>query len=128
MKEKLEILSNTIVSYSLKVKENDRVLIESAYEAKPLLIQLVKDISKVGGIPVVRLTDSMIDGLQNELATLSRVPEMKAQAKYDVEHFDCFIRIRYLDNEYNFPLLPIHPKSTASHLFVLHIPYLGSSE
>ena len=101
MKEKLEILSNTIVSYSLKVKENDRVLIESAYEAKPLLIQLVKDISKVGGIPVVRLTDSMIDGLQNELATLSRVPEMKAQAKYDVEHFDCFIRIRYLDNEYN---------------------------
>ena len=76
MKEKLEILSNTIVSYSLKVKENDRVLIESAYEAKPLLIQLVKDISKVGGIPVVRLTDSMIDGLQNELATLSRVPEI----------------------------------------------------
>ena len=62
MKEKLEILSNTIVSYSLKVKENDRVLIESAYEAKPLLIQLVKDISKVGGVPVVRLADSMIDG------------------------------------------------------------------
>ena len=76
MKEKIEILSNTIVTYSLKVKENDRVLIESAYEAKPLLEQLIKDISKVGGIPFVRLTDSMMDGLQNELATLSRIPEM----------------------------------------------------
>ena len=101
MKEKIEILSNTIVTYSLNIKENDRVLIESAYEAKPLLVQLVKDISKVGGIPFVRLNDSMIDGLQNELATLSRIPEMKAQAQYDIDHFDCFIRIRYLDNEYN---------------------------
>ena len=54
MKEKIEILSNTIVTYSLKVKENDRVLIESAYEAKPLLVQLIKDISKVGGIPFVK--------------------------------------------------------------------------
>lgn len=101
MKEKIEILSNTIVTYSLKVKENDRVLIESAYEAKPLLVQLIKDISKVGGIPFVRLTDSMMEGLQNELATFSRIPEMKAQAQYDIDHFDCFIRVRYLDNEYN---------------------------
>ena len=100
MKEKIKILSDTIVTYSLRVKENDRVLIESAYEAKPLLEQLIKDISKVGGIPVVRLTDSMLEGLQNELATLSRISEMKSQQQYDIDHFDCFIKVRYLDNEY----------------------------
>lgn len=101
MLNKIEILSSTIVNYSLEVKENDRVLIEGALEAKPLLVQLVRDISKVGGIPVVRLSDSGIEALEQELATTSRIPEMVAREKYDIDHFDCFIHIRYLDNEYN---------------------------
>ncbi|MBS7021295.1 MAG: aminopeptidase [Firmicutes bacterium] len=101
MLEKIKVLSSTIVNYSLEVKENDRVLIESALIAKPLLVELVKKISEVGGIPFVRITDSGIRTLEQELATSSRIPLMKAQDQFDIDNFDCFIHIRYLDNEYN---------------------------
>ena len=55
MDERLQKLSNTIVNYSVRVKENDRVLIQ--YESSmcnPLIKYLIKDIYKNKGIPIVK--------------------------------------------------------------------------
>jgi len=52
MDKRLEKLSNTIVNYSIKVKENDRVLIQyENSECNPLIKYLIKDIYKNKGIP-----------------------------------------------------------------------------
>jgi len=53
MDERLKKLSNTIVNYSVKVKENDRVLIQyENSECKPLIKCLIKDIYKIKVYPL----------------------------------------------------------------------------
>ena len=69
MDERLSKLSNTIVNYSVGVKENDKVLIQ--YESsmcKPLIKCLIKDIYKNKGIPFVKLVDNELETLIKENA------------------------------------------------------------
>ena len=64
MDERIIKLSNTIVNYSVSVKENDRVLIQYENEAcKPLVKQLISDIYKKGAIPRVKLLDNELNSL-----------------------------------------------------------------
>ena len=59
MDERLNKLSNTIVNYSIGVKENDKVLIQyESKECNPLIKYLIKDIYKNKGIPFVKLLDN----------------------------------------------------------------------
>ena len=61
---RIKQLSDTIVNYSIKVKKNDRVLIQ--YEnslCKPLVKCLIKDIYKNKGIPFVKLIDNELSSL-----------------------------------------------------------------
>lgn len=101
MDERLKKLSSTITNYSLKVKDNDRVLISGSIETKPLIKCLINDITKAGGMAFVEFHDSEIDALLLENTTSAKVPYIKSKKKYDVDNFDCFINIRYNDNEYN---------------------------
>ena len=58
MEEKIKELSKTIITYSLRLKENETVLIKSdSIEAKPLVTELVKEAYEVGAVPMVRYTD-----------------------------------------------------------------------
>ena len=69
MDKRLEKLSNTIVNYSIKVKENDRVLIQyESSNSNPLIKYLIKDIYKNKGIPFVKLIDNELDTLIKEQA------------------------------------------------------------
>ena len=101
MDERLNKLSNTIVNYSINVKENDRVLIQ--YESdrcKPLIKCLIKDIYKNKGIPFVKLIDNELSSLIMENADSKTIDEMVKMKTYEVNNFDCFIRICYTENEY----------------------------
>ena len=53
MNSKIRNLSETIVKYSLKVKENDRVLITSGnFRTNDLIKELIKQIVEEKGIPL----------------------------------------------------------------------------
>ncbi len=101
MNQKIKNLSETIVNYSLKVKENDRVLIMTGSpRTNDLVSQLIKDIVASKGIPFVRYTDPDISAQLTELTTENRIKEIKEYNQFDVEHYDCFISIRYITNDY----------------------------
>ena len=101
MDERLKKLSNTIVNYSIKVKENDRVLIQyESSKCNPLIKCLIKDIYKNKGIPFVKLLDNELSSLILENADSKVIDEMVKQKTYEVDNFDCFIRICYTENEY----------------------------
>lgn len=101
MDERLKKLSNTLVNYSVEVKENDRVLIQ--YESNmcnPLIKYLIKDIYKNKGIPFVKLIDNELNSLIMENADSKTIDEIVKMKTYEVDNFDCFIRICYTENEY----------------------------
>ncbi len=101
MCSKIKNLSETIVKYSLKVKENDKVLITSgSTRTNELVKELIKQIVEEKGIPFVRYVDADIDSLLTELTDQNRIEEMKKHKQFDVDHYDCFINIRYLTNDY----------------------------
>ena len=101
MDKRLEKLSNTIVNYSIKVKENDRGLIQyENSECKPLVKCLIKDIYKNKGLPSVKLVDNELYALIKEKANSKVMDEIVKMKKYEVDNFDCFIRICYTENEY----------------------------
>lgn len=101
MDERLKKLSSTIVNYSIKVSENDRVLIQ--YESNmctPLIKFLIKDIYKNKGIPFVKLVDNELNSLILENADSKTIDEIVKMKTYEVDNFDCFIRVCYTENEY----------------------------
>ena len=101
MHDRLKKLSNTIVNYSIKVKENDRVLIQyESKECNPLIKYLIKDIYKNKGIPFVKLIDNELNSLILENANSSVLDEITKMKTYEVDNFDCFIRVCYTENEY----------------------------
>ena len=101
MDERLQKLSNTIVNYSVNVKENDRVLIQyESKECNPLIKCLIKDIYKNKGIPFVKLIDNELSSLILENANSKVLDEMVKMKTYEVDNFDCFIRVCYTENEY----------------------------
>lgn len=98
--EEIKKLSKTLVNYSLKVKNGERVLIETGIEAKELVQSLIKEITDVGGIPMVRILDSTIDSELLMRTNEKRIKEIVSLKQYDIDHFECFIRIRTTINDY----------------------------
>lgn len=101
MDERIKKLSNTIVNYSIKVKNKDKVLITyESVECNPLIKQLIKDIIKVGGVPDTKLLDEEINSLIMENANEDIIDNKVINKQFEVDNYDCFIRIRYTLNEY----------------------------
>ena len=101
MNTELEKLSKTIVNYSIGVKENDKVLIQyESANCNPLVKCLIKDIYSKGGIPFTKLLDNELSSLILEGADSKTIDEMVKFKTFEVEEFDCFIRICYTENEY----------------------------
>lgn len=101
MDERIKKLSNTIVNYSVDIKENDRVLIQyESSRCNPLVKCLISDIYKNKAIPFVKLLDNELNSLIMEGANSKVINEMYNMKKYEVDNFDVFIRICYTENEY----------------------------
>ena len=102
MEEKIKELSKTLINYSLSIKNGERVLIKTeSIDTKPLIKELVKEITSVGGIPVVRYIDIETNDLLVSNTTKNRIELLKKMNEFDVENFDAFISIHYIENDYN---------------------------
>lgn len=106
MKTGFEKLSETIVHYSLDVKPNDKVLITCTSECKPLVLKLIDAITAAGAVPIVKLGDDEIDAYSLRHTSDERIRLLADMAEFDVDHFDCFIHIRYTKNEYETKNVP----------------------
>ncbi len=101
MDERIKKLSNTIINYSINVKCGDKVLIQyESKECNPLVKCLIKDIYNNKGIPFVKLIDNELNSLIMEMADSKTIDEIVKMKTYEVDNFDCFIRICYTENEY----------------------------
>lgn len=103
MNEQMTKLSKTIVNYSVNVKEGDRVLITYQSSAcNDLVALLINDIYENKGIPFIRLMDSELNCLLMEKTSEKRAEMMAHELEYDVNNYDCFINIRYTENEFEY--------------------------
>ncbi|HJJ08644.1 MAG TPA: aminopeptidase [Bacilli bacterium] len=104
MKEKK--LASTIINYSLNVKENEFVLIEAGIIAKNLVKELVKEIVNKKANVYVRYNDSETSSLIEENTKDEKIDFLYDLRVFDVEHFDCFIKIRCNNNDYDIKNIP----------------------
>lgn len=101
MDERIKKLSNTIVNYSVNVKENDKVLIQyESSECKPLVKCLIDDIYKNKAIPFVKLLDSELNSKILENADSNTIDSIVKFKEFEIDNIDVFIRICYNENEF----------------------------
>ncbi len=101
MDDKIKKLAKNIINYALKVKENDKVLITyQSLEASSLVKELINEIYEVRGIPFTNYVDPFISNLLKEKTTMKRIDLIKEYQKFELDHFDAFINIKYNLNDY----------------------------
>ena len=100
MNEKIEKLSKKIVEYSLQLKKGEKVFIKSDLEAKPLLLKLIEDITKVGAVAAIHIVDPEIEAMLANTTIEERLELLKKESLEQVENYDAFITIRYTTNDY----------------------------
>ena len=93
-------LAKIIVNHSLKVKENDKVLITYEGNSKNLVKYLIDEINKVGGVADYRYLDEDLDSYSNKYLNDNLISVRTNKIKYEVENYDCFIRICYCESDY----------------------------
>lgn len=99
MDSRIEVLAKNLVNYSCEVKENEKVLIHHiGTDTRDLARQLIKEVYKAKGIPVVRYTDPKI---QREILLGASREQMKMMAEVDgleMSKMDCYIGVRGSEN------------------------------
>ena len=85
--EKVEKLAKIIVNHSVKVKENDRVLITyPGVESMPLVKAIVKEVINNKGVPVTDYQNQDITNYIHENITNSIIDSLTIRKKYEVEN------------------------------------------
>ncbi len=99
MDERIQILAQNLVNYSMEVKKGDKVYVHYiGASTQDLARQLVKEIYKVGGTPFVHYTDVK---LQREMLLNCTEEQMTLMAKIDSEEMsqmDCYVAVRGAEN------------------------------
>ena len=82
--EKLNKLANTIVNYSLHLKENSKVLVNYPYEARPLVAEIIKEAQKVNAVLVLKMNDPKLNARLAEKNTIARLELLKEVKEFFV--------------------------------------------
>lgn len=99
--DKIKKLSEILVNHSIKVQENEKVLITyQSNETMPLVKAVVEEILKQKGIPVIKYIDQEIANLVKENLNDKIIENKKNTLKFEVEEYDSFIQIRYNISDY----------------------------
>ncbi|NLZ61404.1 MAG: aminopeptidase [Acholeplasmataceae bacterium] len=109
---RIETLARTIISYSVNMQENETVLIQSSIKAKPLILQLLKEIRKGKGNAVVEIYD---DEINRELLLSLTDKDLDRRYKWldrNLDDIDCIIHIRAQESDYTTQDVPIETKVT----------------
>ena len=101
MSEKLKELAKTIVSYSIRVEKDEKVLITTqSTETREFINYLIDEIYLCGGVPVVKINDPLIGAKLSEKCNDGRIEVLKKMQESEVDIFDSFIQIRYSMNDF----------------------------
>ena len=101
MSEKLKELAILIVNYSIRVEKDERVLITTqSLETREFVSYLIEEIYKNGGVPCLKINDSILGARLAEKNNEGRIELLKKIQENEVELFDSFINIRYATNDY----------------------------
>lgn len=99
--ESINKLAKIIVNHSLKVKENDKVLITyQSTEAHPLVKALIKEILNQKGIVDYDYQDQELNNIIRENLTDGIIKCKTTKLKHEIDDYDCFIKICYRVNDF----------------------------
>lgn len=108
MNQDFEKLSKTIVNYSLGVKEKEKVCISIPNEkCIPFVECLIKDIYAVKALPFVEFKNTKLNAKLLKYTGDERIKVLKKQEEFYVDMYDCFINIRYTENDFEEKIVPI---------------------
>jgi aminopeptidase len=86
--------AHLLTHYCLEVQKGDRVLLKSTYLAEPLLIELLKEITKAGGHPVLDIEIQKYESSLLLNAEKHQLDWVNPSTKYWNDNFECFLYIR----------------------------------
>ncbi|MBU1019800.1 MAG: aminopeptidase [Firmicutes bacterium] len=98
---RLEHLAKTLLNYSVEAKKGEVVSIQGPLDTKPLMLELVKEINRIGAIPRVSIIDpdiSRLNMLGMDDARLAKNVTWSTDIYSDSE---CSIRIGASNNDYS---------------------------
>lgn len=101
MMNKLKILANILVDYSIAVKENEKVLISVDNGVdKNLIRYIMKNIIDKGGYPYLKINDEEINNLIYENLNDLMIDSIVKRKQFEVNNYDAFISICYNTNDF----------------------------
>ena len=107
MSDKLKELANLIVSYSIHVEKDEKVLIiTQSLETREFVSYLIEAIYKSGGVPCLKINDPLLGAQLSEGNNEGRIQLLQKIQENEVELFDSFINIRYSMNDYESKNVP----------------------
>lgn len=97
---RLTKLAETLVTYSVSMQPGENVMIAASIKAKPLILELMKTIRRLGGNPIVELSDDEITR-ETALATTEKALDRQYRwMDWKLDDVDCYIAIRASDSDY----------------------------
>lgn len=97
---RLERLAKTLLHYSVRAKKGEIVSIQGPIDAKPLILELLKEINLIGAIPRVSLFDADMSRLDMLGMDAARLQKNVAWNMDMYKEADCSIRIGASNNDY----------------------------
>ena len=99
--ERIEKLAKIIVEHSLKVMENDRVLISyQGVESIPLVKSIVREVLNKKAVVETDYQNQDINEIIRNNLTDNIIQNKVNKMKYEVENYDCFVKICYCKSDY----------------------------
>lgn len=97
----IEKLAKIVVNHSLKVKENEKVLISyQGIESLPLVKAIVKEIINKRGYVETDYQNQDISNIIRENLNDVIIENKVSKIKYEVENYDCFVKLCYRKSDY----------------------------
>lgn len=93
-------LAKQLVNYSVKATKGDHVHIQGHVAAKPLMLEIIKELREVGAYPYVDFMDNDIAREVSLATDEKRLEKLIEFTKPKYEGIDCSIRIYADDNDY----------------------------
>lgn len=97
----IEKLAKIIVNHSLKVKEKEKVLISyQGVESIPLVKAIVREVISKNAVVACDYQNQDISNIIKENLTDEVIQDRTNKLKYDVENYDCFVKLCYRKSDY----------------------------
>lgn len=115
--ERIKILAEKLVGYSVAAKKNDKVLVEAFDVETPLIEEIIKNIYKVGAIPFVDVYSNKIQRRLLMQADENTVTAWTKYAKAKMQDMDCYIGVRGGYNSYELSDVPSEKQELYSRIY-----------